>query len=170
MYRRLLVIYGKRSVVRRWINILTIVQINTAINEKIKKATAGTEFESVPMTFEDNSENLLRPSIKVAVENLKVAKLNSNCREKTFTISVTFFAKDMYKCKTDNSKMQELLENALLEDIYVENIYIPLVNLDSDLKDGNLKISFELYISELIPDTDSSEIMESLKFKEEVND
>lgn len=156
--------------VRRWINILTILQINTAINEKMKKAMAGTEFESVPLIFEDNSESLIRPSIKVAVENLKVVKLNSNCREKTFTINVTFFAKDMYKCKTDNSKMQELLETVLLEDMYVENIYIPVLNLDSDLKDGNLKISFELYISELMPELDSSETMESLKFKEEVND
>lgn len=149
---------------------LTLLQIDTAINEKIRKALAGTEFESIPLTFEDNAENLIRPSIKVVVDNLKIEKFNSNCREKTFTMSVSFFAKDIYKSNADISKMQELLESTLLDDIYVETICIPVSNLNSEMKDGNLKISFELYTSELIPDTDSSEIMESLKFKEEVND
>lgn len=149
---------------------LTLLQVDTAINEKIRKALAGTEFESIPLTFEDNAENLIRPSMKVVVDSLKIAKFNSNCREKTFTMSVSFFAKDIYKCNADISKMQELLEDALLDDIYVESICIPVSNLNSEMKDGILKISFELYVSELLPDTDFSETMESLEFKEEVND
>ncbi|KEZ85551.1 hypothetical protein IO99_13730 [Clostridium sulfidigenes] len=143
---------------------ITLLEINKAINKKIKEALKGTEFSSVPLLAEDISEPIVRPSLKVAIENSTNGKFNSNCREKNLTCRVYFFAKDRNKYKMDNSKMQDLIETAFLEDLQVtESFYIPIEEVESEVSDTVLISSFNLYSIELLPDTDISEPMEILK-------
>lgn len=145
---------------------VTLLEINKAINNKIEKALVGTDFKLVPIIAEDISEPIVRPSLKVAIENSTNGKFNANCREKNLTCRVYFFAKDRNKYKMDNSKMQDLIENAFLEDLKVaENFYIPIEEVESNVSDTVLICNFDLYSVELLPDTDSSELMESLNIK-----
>lgn len=145
---------------------ITLLEINKAINNKIKEALAGTDFTTVPLLAEDISEPIIRPSLKVAIKNSTNGKFNANCREKNLTCKVYFFAKDRYKYKIDNSKMQDLIENAFLDDLKVnDNFYIPIEEVESDVSDTVLICSFDLYSIELLPDTDISESMEDLNIK-----
>lgn len=145
---------------------ITLLEINKAINNKIKEALVGTDFKLVPIIAEDISEPIVRPSLKVAIENSTNGKFNANCREKNLTCRVYFFAKDRNKYKMDNSKMQDLIENAFLEDLKVaENFYIPIEEVESNVSDTVLICNFDLYSVELLPDTDTSELMESLNIK-----
>lgn len=112
------------------------------------------------------SEPIIRPSIKVEIEASTNGKFNANCREKTLTCRVYFFAKDRYKYKIDNAKMQDIIETAFLDDLEVkENYYIPVDNVDSEVADTVLICSFDLYSVELLPDNDTNELMESLDIK-----
>lgn len=145
---------------------ITLLEINKAINNKIKEALVGTAFTTVPLLAEDISEPIIRPSLKVTIENSTNGKFNANCREKNLTCKVYFFAKDRYKYKIDNSKMQDLIENAFLDDLKVnDNFYIPIEEVESDVTDSVLICSFHLYSIELLPDTDISEPMEDLDIK-----
>lgn len=145
---------------------VTLIEINKAINDKIKASKIDTEFNDVPIVAEDVSEPIIRPSIKVGIETPTNGKFNANCREKNLTCMVYFFAKDRYKYKVDNLKMQDILENAFLDDLMVkEGFFIPIESIESEVVDTVLICSFDLYSVELLPDSDTNELMESLNIK-----
>lgn len=142
---------------------VTLIEINKAINDKIKAALVGTEFSNVPLLAEDIKEPIVRPSIKVQLGNSINGMFNSCCRDKNLTCRVYFFAKDRYKYKIDNAKMQDLIENAFLDDLEVnESFFIPVDTVESEIIDTVLECSFDLYTIELLPDTDTSETMDEL--------
>lgn len=146
---------------------VTLLEINKAINNKIEEALANTDFKMVPIVASDILEPIARPSIKVQIENSNNGLFNSQCREKNLTIRVYFFASDRNKYKMENLKMQDLLENAFLEDLQIsDSFYIPIEEVESEVIDTVLECSFELYTIELLPsndpDNDISEFMEEL--------
>ncbi|MBN7773171.1 phage tail terminator family protein [Clostridium aminobutyricum] len=145
---------------------LTLLEIDVAISDKIRAALQGTALENVPLQLEYDSDTVIRPSIKVAIESAKTTKLNSNSIDKTLTARVYFFAANMFQYKADFSEMQAILESSLLDGIVVGEVYIPITSLNSEVVDGTLKLSLDLYIVELLPDTDPSEWMENLEYKE----
>ncbi len=142
---------------------ISLIDINKSVNEKIKGSLAGTNFSSVPIIAEDVTEPIVRPSIKVEFEKTTNGKFNSSCREKTLTIRVYFFAKDRVKYKLDNIEMQDILETAFLDGVTVrEGFYIPVENVESEVTDSVLICSFDLYTLELLPYNETSETMEIL--------
>lgn len=142
---------------------ITLLALNKAVNDRIMQALVDTEFSTVNLVAEDVTEPIIRPSIKTNIESSTNGKYNSSCREKTLTCRVYFFAKDRYKYKIDNLKMQDLLENTFLDDLEVgENFYIPIENVNSEVSDTVLICSFDLHTIELLPDTDASELIETL--------
>lgn len=141
---------------------LTLLEINKAINDKIKSVT------DVPISAQDVSEPIVRPSIKVALERSKNGKFNALCREKNLTVRVYFFASDRDKYKIENAKMQDTLETAFIDGVMVKDCYIPINEVESEVTDTVLICSFDLYCVELLPDTDTSEPMEEIIYKEEI--
>jgi hypothetical protein len=142
---------------------VTLLEINKAVNDKLKAALVGTEFYEVKIVAEDLAKGVKRPSVKVGIDNSQNAKFNALCREKTLTIRIYFFAKDRYNYKIDNVKMQNIIEDAFLDDLEVkEGFFIPIDSVESEVTDTVLICSFDLYAVELLPDTDSSEPMETL--------
>ncbi|WMI80904.1 phage tail terminator family protein [Anaerotignum sp. MB30-C6] len=127
---------------------LTLIEINKAINNTIKKALGFTDFKDVPLCPEDVTEPIIRPSIKVEMDSSKNGRLNSCMREKTLTIRVYFFASNLRKYKIENLKMQDVLENAFLDGLYVDGAYIPIEEVESDVTDTVLICSFILYLAE----------------------
>lgn len=148
---------------------LTVWELNKAVVDKIKTALADTNFSTVSMVGEDVLEPIERPSLKVCIEDSQNGKFNASCREKTITFRIYYFAKDRHEYKIENAEMQDILENAFLEDLEVtEGFFIPIESVDSEVSDTVLICSFDLYIVELLPDTDTSEPMEELEYKEEI--
>lgn len=142
---------------------INITDINKAINKKIKETLIVTEFSKVPLIAEDVSEPIIRPSIKVSIEKSTNGKFNDNCRERTLTCRVYFFAKDRYKYKIDNSKMQDIIENCFLSGLNVlENFHIPINEVESEVIDTVLVSSFDLYSIEILEDTNEYENMEEM--------
>lgn len=148
---------------------ITQLDINKAINNKIKKALIGTEFSNVPLNPADNSE-IKRPCLKVMIENSTSGKFNASCKEKTLTTRVYFYAKDRYKYKIDNTKMQDIIESAFLDDLEVEQgFYIPIEAVESEVVDTILVCSFDLYAVELLPEPTMNNMGEPIEPMEQLD-
>jgi len=155
-------------------------QIIKAINRTIEDALIDTDFGDVGLVPFDTKEvlkkeadgsvtSILRPSIKVQLEKGKSGKFNSCNKERNLTVRIYFFAKDRYKYKIDNLKMQDIIENAFLEDIKVtDTFYLPIVSEDgveSEVVDTVLQCSFDLYSLENIYNDSALEDMTELNLK-----
>lgn len=146
---------------------ISIIQINKAVNDTINNALIDSDFSSVPIIAEDVKEPIVRPSIKVQLENTRTGKFNSCSKERTLTVRVYFFAKDRYKYKIDNLKMQQILEDIFLEDVKVTGtFYMPITEegIECNVTDSVLQCSFDLYSLEEIYDDSDLENIEELNF------
>lgn len=149
---------------------VTILEVNKAVNDRLKAALVGTDFSSVPIVAEDISEPIVRPSLKVGIEYGLNNRFNANCRERSLTCRIYFFAQNRNKYKFDNANMQDILENAFLEDLEIEEVFfVSIDNFESEVSDTVLTCNFDLYAVELLPDTDSVnfELMEELNLEME---
>lgn len=143
---------------------LTQLQINQTIDEKIRATLANTTFSAVKIVAVDDP--IVRPAIQIKIENSSVGLADSRCREMALSFQIHFFAADPNQYHVDNMNMQNLIETALLGGIYVDGAYIPIDLVKSTVLDTVLICSFDIYTVELLPDTDTSEITEELKFRE----
>lgn len=148
---------------------ITLSDINKAINLNIINAIKDTEFGNVEIAAEDVTEPIIRPSIKIQIEDFKSGKFNSCNKERTLTVRVYFFAKDKNKYKLDNFKMQGILENAFLDDLQIsDTFYIPIEEVESEVSDTVLIASFELYSVEVIEE-EPGEPIENLEYNLTLN-
>lgn len=149
--------------------IITLIQINKAINNVITNALANTEFKDVEVNPSDLKDSIPRPSLRVVFDNTKTGRFNSQLKERNLTVRLYFYAKDKNKYKIDNLKMQDILENAFLEDIKVTDVfYMPITSeegVESDVVDTVLQCSFDVYSLEEIYDDSALEPMEDLNLK-----
>lgn len=149
--------------------IITLIQINKAINNTIQSALIGTEFKDVEIVSGDFTDGIIRPSLRVTFDNAKTGKFNKQLKERTLTIRVLFYCKDKNKYKLDNFIMQDIIENAFLEDIKVtDTFYMPIISEDgveSEVVDTVLQCSFDLYSLEEIIDNTPYENMEDINLK-----
>lgn len=161
---------------------ITLTAIQKAIADKIRFAFSKSEFKNIPIVSSDEEEPILRPSIKIFLEDTESYRF-SKMKEKTLTYRVYFFASDINKYKVENLKASDILEKEFLKPLKLnENCYIEIENFRSTVTDTVLLISFELntleeieddLFEEIIFDDDkNSEKIEelNLKIKEETND
>lgn len=155
---------------------ITLLEINKAINEKIKHALADSEFSSVPIIASDLSEPIVRPSIKVFLEDGNTGKFNSCMKERTLTVRVYFFATDLKKYKIENTKVQDLIENEFLTPLKVSDTFIVDIDeVEVNTTDTVLVCNFNIETLEDIPeiildDGIEYEIMENLNLNIESED
>ena len=132
---------------------ITLLEINKAVNEKIKHALADSEFSSVPIIASDLSEPIVRPSLKVFLEDGTTGKFNSCMKERTLTVRVYFFATDLKKYKIENTRIQDLIENEFLTPIKVtDTFFIDVDEVESVISDTVLICTFDLETLEDIPE------------------
>ena len=132
---------------------ITLLEINKAVNEKIKHALADSEFKTVPIIASDLSEPIVRPSLKVFLEDGTTGKFNSCMKERTLTVRVYFFATDLKKYKIENTKVQDLIENEFLTPIKVtDTFYIDVDEVEANTSDTVLICSFNIETLEDIPE------------------
>ena len=132
---------------------ITLLEINKAVTEKIKHALADSEFSSVPIIASDLSEPIVRPSLKVFLEEGTAGKFNSCMKERTLTVRVYIFATDLKKYKIENTKVQDLIENEFLTPIKVtDTFYIDVDEVEANTNDKVLICSFNIETLEDIPE------------------
>ena len=132
---------------------ITLLELNKAINFKIEHALADSEFSEVPIIASDLSEPIVRPSLKVFLEDGTAGKFNSCMKERTLTARVYFFATDIKKYKIENTKVQDLIENEFLTPIKVgDAFYIDIDEVETTVSDTVLICSFNIETLEDIPD------------------
>lgn len=132
---------------------ISLIEINKAINEKIKHALSGSEFATVPIIASDWSEPITRPSLKIFLEDGTAGKMNSCMKERALTVRVYFFATDLKKYKIENTKVQDLIENEFLTSIKViDTFYIDVDEVESTVSDKVLICSFNIETLEDIPE------------------
>lgn len=128
---------------------IKLTEINRAINDYLKASISESEtfknyFDGNPIVSSDISEPIERPSIKINIEG-SGGKFNNSCKERSLTVRVYFFAKDRYKYKLDNFKMQELIEETFMEGIFINrDFFIYIDEIDSTVSDTVLICSFDL--------------------------
>lgn len=132
---------------------ITLLELNKAINNKIKNALANSEFATVPIIASDLTEPITRPSIKVFLEDATTGKFNNNLKERSLTVRVYFFATDIKKYKIENTKVQDLIENEFLTPLVInDSFYIDVDEVESNTSDTVLICSFDLETLEDIPE------------------
>lgn len=146
---------------------MTANEINRAINERIRAAMDGAGMSGVPLSPEDLSEPIVRPSVKVSLSGVSSGRFNGCEKETTLACRVYFFARDRERPKAENTSMRELLECAFLDDLAVGGGTIPIEKVESEISDGVLICSFDLYRVELLPEPEG-ETMEILNLNERV--
>ena len=132
---------------------ITLLEINKAINNKIEHALADSEFKTVPIIASDLSEPIVRPSLKVFLEDGTTGKFNSCMKERALTCRVYFFATNLKKYKIENTKVQDLIENEFLTPIKVtDTFYIDVDEVEANTSDTVLICSFNIETLEDIPE------------------
>lgn len=146
---------------------LSVLEINKIIAEKLRFILKGSDYENIEILSSDISEGFNRPSLKIELNDMNYSTLNSNFIENNLEIRIYFFAKDLKNYKIENFKAQSLIINELLNGINTEYGYIPINDIDSDIVDTVLIISFDLNILNQKRDieTEQAEYMESLEFE-----
>ena len=149
---------------------VTLNEINASVNQLIRESLQGTSFAAVPIIAEDVTEPINRPGLKVTIEGANHGNFNANCREKTLTCRVYFFAKDNTKYKLDNAMMQDILSNGLLGGLYIKpGLFVPVDSVDCEVTDTVLVCNFELYIVELLPEPGKNPAGDAIEPMEELN-
>lgn len=132
---------------------ITLLEINKAINDKIEHALANSKFSTAPIIAGDLSEPIIRPSIKVFLDTGNAGKFNTHMKERTLTVRVYFFASNLEKYKIENTKVQDLIENEFLTPIKVtDTFYIDVDEVETTVSDTVLICSFNIETLENIPD------------------
>lgn len=132
---------------------ISLLEINEAINDKITHALKGTPFELVEIVASDLKEPILRPSIKTVLDDGNTGKMNSRMKERTLTCRVYFFASDLRKYKIENTKVRDLIENEFLTPIKVtDTFYIDVDEVEAEISDTVLICSFNIETLEDIPE------------------
>ncbi len=155
---------------------ITLLELNKAINNKIINALKDSEFKSVPIIASDLSEPIVRPSLKIFLDNATTGKFNSCMKERTLTVRVYFFASDLEKYKIENTKVQDLIENEFLTSLKVnDSFYIEVDEVEATVSDKVLICSFDIETLEDIPeiilnDGVEYENMENLHFKIDISE
>lgn len=132
---------------------ISLLDINKAINEKIKHALAGSNFNTVPIIASDLSEPIVRPSIKVILDDGSSGKMNSCMKEQILRCRVYFFASDLKKYKIENMKVRDLIQNEFLMQLVVSDTFIVDIDeIEASTSDTVLICSFDIETLEDIPE------------------
>lgn len=132
---------------------ISLLEINKAVNAKIKHALSDSTFKEVPIIASDLSKPIVRPSIKIVFDNGNTGKFNSCMKERTLTCRVYFFSSDLKKYKIENTKVQDLIENEFLTPLKVsDTFFIDIDEVEANISDTVLICSFDIETLEDIPE------------------
>lgn len=140
---------------------MTLLEVNRAVCALAEQAAArsGTGAE---LSAEDLSRPILRPSVKIDLEESREAAAVEDRVEVEVTFRIYFFARDRSRPKLDNLAMRQALGRAFRDGVPVGEDVVPIdEGLLFTVTDGVLTATLELRL-DLEPETPEGELMETL--------
>ena len=150
---------------------MTLKDLNGAVCALVKEAVKSSGLEA-ELVAEDLSAPILRPSVKVELEENSDARAIRHRVEQTVTFRVYFFAADQYRPKLDNLAMRQALADAFLDGVPVGEDTVPIdEGLSFSVADGVLTASLNLSLDQIIlpAEEENAEPMEELAQNLEVH-
>lgn len=154
-----------------------MINIYKSIVSKLKEKLKKSEFKDVKIVSEEVEGTILRPSLKIELEDINSSLYNPFNTTKTISFMIYFFAKDRYNYKLDNLKMAEIFDKTFVDTLKInDNFYVEINEVNIATIDTVLTCSFELTYIENIDRTEKDNIenpnedfMENLYYKGEFN-
>ena len=140
---------------------MTLLEVNRAVCALVEQAAArsGTGAE---LSAEDLSRPILRPSVKIDLEESREAAAEEDRVEVEVTFRIYFFARDRSRPKLDNLAMRQALGRAFRDGVPVGEDVVPIdEGLLFTVTDGVLEAALDLRL-DLEPETPEGELMETL--------
>lgn len=140
---------------------MTLLEVNRAVCALVEQAAArsGTGAE---LSAEDLSRPILRPSVKIDLEESREAAAVEDRVEVEVTFRIYFFARDRSRPKLDNLAMRQALGLAFRGGVPVGEDVIPIdEGLSFTVSDGVLEAALELRLDLELEDP-AGELMETL--------
>lgn len=143
---------------------MTLLEVNQAVCALVEQAAArsGTGAE---LSAEDLSRPILRPSVKIDLEESREAAAVEDRVEVEITFRIYFFARDRSRPKLDNLAMRQALGLAFRGGVPVGEDMIPIdEGLSFTVTDGVLEAALELRLDlePEAPEEPAGELMETL--------
>lgn len=143
---------------------MTLLEVNRAVCALVEQAAArsGTGAE---LSAEDLSRPILRPSVKIDLEESREAAAVEDQVEVEVTFRIYFFARDRSRPKLDNLAMRQALGLAFRGGVPVGEDVIPIdEGLSFTVTDGVLEAALELRLDlePEAPEESAGELMETL--------
>lgn len=143
---------------------MTLLEVNRAVCALVEQAAArsGTGAE---LSAEDLSRPILRPSVKIDLEESREAAAVEDQVEVEVTFRIYFFARDRSRPKLDNLAMRQALGLAFRGGVPVGEDVIPIdEGLSFTVSDGVLEAALELRLDlgPEAPEESAGELMETL--------
>lgn len=143
---------------------MTLLEVNRAVCALVEQAAArsGTGAE---LSAEDLSRPILRPSVKIDLEESREAAAVEDRVEVEVTFRIYFFARDRSRPKLDNLAMRQALGLAFRGGVPVGEDVIPIdEGLSFTVSDGVLEAALELRLDlePEAPEESAGELMETL--------
>lgn len=140
---------------------MTLLEVNRAVCALVEQAAArsGTGAE---LSAEDLSRPILRPSVKINLEESREAAAVEDRVEVEVTFRIYFFARDRSRPKLDNLAMRQALGRAFRDGVPVGEDVVPIdEGLLFTVTDGVLEAALDLRL-DLEPETPAGDLMETL--------
>ena len=140
---------------------MTLLEVNRAVCALVEQAAArsGTGAE---LSAEDLSRPILRPSVKIDLEESREAAAVEDRVEVEVTFRIYFFARDRSRPKLDNLAMRQALGRAFRDGVPVGEDVVPIdEGLLFTVTAGVLEAALDLRL-DLEPETPGGELMETL--------
>ena len=131
---------------------MTLKELNRAVCERVKKAVqaAGIQAELIA---EDVSAPIVRPCVKVELEDGTDAALSHRMSEQSITFRIYFFARDPYRPKLDNLAMREALSDSFRSGLDTADGTVPIdEGLTFTVADGVLTAALDLLLEQETPE------------------
>lgn len=140
---------------------MTLLEVNRAVCALVEQAAArsGTGAE---LSAEDLSRPILRPALKIDLEEGREAAAVEDRVEVEVTFRIYFFARDRSRPKLDNLAMRQALGRAFRDGVPVGEDVVPIdEGLLFTVTDGVLEAALDLRL-DLEPETPEGDLMETL--------
>ncbi len=143
---------------------MTLLELNRAVCEQVKEAAlnSGTGAELIA---EDVSRPIIRPSVKVELEDGTDAAMALDVLEQAVTFRIYFYASDMHQPKLDNLAMREALSDTFRRGVETPEGTIPIDDgLSFSVTDGVLVATLDVLLDQVNEDEPGTiDVMEQLE-------
>ena len=143
---------------------MTLLELNRAVCEQVKEATlnSGTGAELIA---EDVSRPIIRPSVKVELEDGTDAAMALDVLEQAVTFRIYFYASDMHQPKLDNLAMREALSDNFRRGVETPEGTVPIDDgLSFSVADGVLVATLDVLLDQVNEDEPGTiDVMEQLE-------